>query len=252
MALRDRVLAGPDLSTGRSLQGRSAGPVPESCLRYDSNAVYPLLGNDVVGDCSPAALGHILQVQSHIAGGSYVPTTTEALGVYNKIKSPPPLTVPGHSGTFEGCFPSALFKYTAVHGYDGAGNHRAWGKQIPNTRQSLMESIFYLGGAQVTVCLPISAEYQRYYRVTSGPNAAVSSYGNHSVAAVGYNAHGVEIVTWGKLIPVSWAWWDKYVVAATSKGASVWAPLTWDWCPGGTSPNGDTWKALGSRFGFSA
>lgn len=252
MALQNRIIVGPSKGVGRSLQGRSAGAVPDSCLRYDSSAYYSMLGNDVVGDCEVAALGHVLQVQAHVAGSGYVPSLAETMTVYNACKSGPGERVPGHSGLFYGVEPNTLFKYTAVHGYDGRGGHLVFGKQLPNTRRSVMEAIFYLGGAQVTCGFPISAEYQRYYRVTAGDNAAVGSYGFHGIAAVGYNTRGVEIVNWGKLIPVSWAWWDKYVVGATRGGAQVWAPLSWDWCPGGVSPNGDSWKALASKFGISA
>jgi hypothetical protein len=53
-------------------------------------------------------------------------------------------------------------------------------------------------------------------------DGAPNTWGGHAINAVGYDSDGVDVVTWGQLQRVSWAFLRAY-------GDEAYAPLTQDW-----------------------
>jgi hypothetical protein len=67
--------------------------------------------------------------------------------------------------------------------------------------------------------------------------------GGHAIAAVGYDVSYVYVVTWGKLHPMTWAFWDAYVEEA-------WTQLSTEFVNSvsGQDPLGETLHALGEQY----
>ena len=59
--------------------------------------------------------------------------------------------------------------------------------------------------------LPKSAQTQQdEWTVTSGPDAKPGSWGGHCVNLVDYTSDGPTCVTWGRTMPMTWQFFDKY------------------------------------------
>jgi len=202
-----------------------------------NDAIWPWFYNDHYGDCTVAAAAHLAQEWAYVNGSAYVPSND---AVWKMYAGTPDFKI----GTDEGRNVKDAVAWMSKHGLDGG--HKAFGRKLTNTRANLRAATYLLGGALVTLNLPKSVINQRRWQVTATNNAA-GSYANgnglHCVAVVGYDSDLVYAVTWGQILPFTWAFFDRYV-------EETWAMLGWDWCPGGTSPHGDSWANLAQSFGI--
>jgi hypothetical protein len=71
-------------------------------------------------------------------------------------------------------------------------------------------AIDLLGFCYVGLELPLSAQSQSLWSVTSGPKAKPGSWGGHAVILVDYDAAGPTCVTWGTLVHMTWGFWTRY------------------------------------------
>jgi hypothetical protein len=144
--------------------------------------------------------------------------------------------------------------YSAVSGYDphtgqndngaveidvlnywrktGVGGHKiaAYAALEPRNHAHVKAACYLFGGAYIGLALPLSAQNQRVWSVTRGPDAEPGSWGGHAVNVCAYDAHYLTVVTWGQLLKMSWAFWDKYC----DEGYAV---LSQDFINHGQAPN---------------
>jgi hypothetical protein len=71
-------------------------------------------------------------------------------------------------------------------------------------------SILLLRGVYTGFALPLSAQHQKVWDVTTGPSSIAGSWGGHCVFIKAYNITGPICVTWGYEQQMTWAFWDKY------------------------------------------
>jgi len=62
-------------------------PTPPGEVDFQSNTIqWPMYGNDTVGDCTCAAVGHVInQLTFYAVGNEYEPTTAHVLAMYSAI-----------------------------------------------------------------------------------------------------------------------------------------------------------------------
>jgi hypothetical protein len=76
-----------------------------------------------------------------------------------------------------------------------------------------------------------------------GTDADKDSGGGHCVPAIGYDAQGLQVITWGQCVPMSWDFFSRYMDEA-------WAVLCKTaWVVDGKTPSGLTDQQLVSDFG---
>lgn len=231
MSLVTRVKLGSATPIEQALQTARVGTPPTHKFWATQANKYPMYGNDVEGDCTCAAIGHMIEVWCINNGSAYLPTRADIVRLYN--------STPDAGGG--GRDMSVVLRYFEAHGF--GGNHKLfWTNIDPHNHGAIRDATYFLGGGcAVTVGLPNSIKTQRAWRV-SGSNNVKGSYGWHTVDVVGYSDVGLVVCTWGQLVMMTWAFYDKYVGVA-------YAVLGWDWIgASGTSPLGHTWKQLADAF----
>jgi hypothetical protein len=79
-----------------------------------------------------------------------------------------------------------------------------------NSKNQVMEAIYLLNGLYIGLELPISAQHQGIWDVTTGPDSTPGSWGGHCVYIVAYDADYLTCMTWGARKRMTWAFFQKY------------------------------------------
>ena len=160
---------------------------------------WPMYGNDKLGDCTCAAVGHMEEAWSANAGAPEVPTDKDVLDLY---------WATGNADTGRYCLD--ILNYWQKSGF--GGEQILAFVQVDQANQEHVEAACWMfGGTYIGVALPISAQTQADgWTVTAGPDAEPGSWGGHCVNLVDYTATGPTCVTWGRLMPMSWDFFAKY------------------------------------------
>jgi hypothetical protein len=113
----------------------------------------------------------------------------------------------------------------------GFGGHRLFAfaaLDLKNTAHVKL-AVSMLGGVYLGVNLPASAQEQtgpgKLWDLPAGGmhrDGEPGSWGGHAINVVGYDAHGLDVITWGQVQRMSWSFWSAYADEA-------WAALSLDW-----------------------
>lgn len=198
---------------------------------------WPMYENDQIGDCTCAAVGHMIEAWSRAASRvcTIIPNSA-VLKAYEDIAG----YVPGDDSTDAGANELDVLNYWRK---TGVGDHHisAFVGVDPKNINHVKQAMFLFGGLYIGLDLPASAQDQNIWDVPpEGPigDGEVGSWGGHAVNAVRYDAAGPTVVTWGMLVRMTWAFWMTYC-------AEAWAILTPDWIEAnGKSPGGFQYSLL--------
>jgi hypothetical protein len=161
---------------------------------------WPMYANDQLGDCTCAAVGHMEEAWSANAGGPEVPSEQDVLALY---------WATGSADTGRYCLD--VLNYWQSKGFGGEAI-LAFTQINPKRREHVELACWMFGGVYIGLELPISAKGQKdEWTLTEGPEAAPRSWGGHCVNVVDYRQDsGPTCVTWGRLMPMSWDFFEGY------------------------------------------
>lgn len=207
----------------------AAIPIPDS--EDYSPAVtggFPMYGNDQLGNCTCAAVGHMIQVWSANAGGEKTFADADVEGLYWETGTPPAATGEAGSATDDGRFELDILNYwrkTGVGQVSYADRIIAFASIDVSNLDNLKRAIFLFGGVYVGIALPATAQGQSEWDVVGDGKTGRSqpgSWGGHAVNIVGYGDGKLKIVTWGGLLEMTEGFWSAY-------GDEAYAIVTQDW-----------------------
>lgn len=190
---------------------------------------WPMYLNDRYGDCTCAAVGHMIEAWTASAQQPRKLTDAAILELYEHFTPP---------GPENGCNMLDVLKYWRHH---GVGTDRIRGFALL-TRRSITEpklAISIFGCCYIGVALPkfavdapdISKVPWEYDPYEPGPEEAPAPDGGHCVNAVGYDARNLYVVTWGAIKAMSWLFYQQYCDEA-------YAVLSEDFLAKGKTPAG--------------
>lgn len=212
-------------------------PPPVAINWLNKVADWGMLGNDACGDCEVAACCHLGQAWTAYAGQEWVPTITDAVGVYERLGGyDPTQTQPdGSNPTDRGLTSLGMLNYWRR---DGIAGHRILAYVLVDhtNHDELRQAISLFGGVLAGADMPLSAGQQtrrhQTWRPAGGAAGQPGSWGGHAFSVGAYGVHGLEAVTWGMRQRLTWAWLDMYVREA-------YAIVSQDWLDArGQSPTG--------------
>jgi len=204
-------------------------------------AALGMFGNDSLGDCTCAAIYHALQVWS--ANAQKVIDTEpdeDAVLLYEGAcgYNPSAAPVDGQNPTDQGGDEQSVLTYVmlsgAPTGAGGADRHRiaAFVEIDPRNFDDVKLAIATGGlvylGFEVPSYMPEAAGST--WDVQPGPNCNI--VGGHAVIAAGYDANGLDIISWGAKYRMTWAFWSEFVDEAYLLADPSWIEAT------GKSPGG--------------
>lgn len=177
-------------------------PVAPDMCEWAMKIQYPLALNGTYGDCVIAGHVHLSQAVAQENGGTYVYPGDPAVQTEYFA-----LTGGADTGLVESSF-LATARQTPV-----LGSQVDVFCPFDHTNLNEVKSVINaFGGAFLGVALPQSAEQQFPGNWTVVPGSPI--LGGHCVVAIGYDANGVYIVTWGQVVQVTWEWFTTYVEEA--------------------------------------
>lgn len=189
-------------------------PFPPRVVRSQLVKNWGMLANDTYGDCTCAAAGHAIQITSAaVSNGATVhnPLDNDILGAYWATGVPP--NQPSQPGgyTDNGRSELDVLNYWRQNGIAGSKLEAYVSVRPASPKWSQTKyAIDLFGFIYIGVALPLSAQQQPIWTVTSGPDAQPGSWGGHAIIVVDYNYKGLTCVTWGQTHKMTWGWYRKY------------------------------------------
>lgn len=213
---------------------RTKLPAPPGTLDL-ANRVgdWPMYANDTIGDCTTAAAGHMIEAWTAEARGTAVEVTERSvLDAFDHVKIVDPAT--GEEGAVE-------LDVLTYWRKTGIGGHRigAFARLSVHDHELVRTGAWLFGGLYIGLALPQTAQRQATWDWTgslTGP-ARPGSWGGHAVDIVRYGADTLTVVTWGRLLDMTWSFWDRYCDEA-------YCILSADFLDGDKAPNGFDLEAL--------
>lgn len=203
--------------------------VPRQCNWALGVTQWPMYGNDKLGDCTIAAVGHIIQTLTTAAGHPVTPPEEEILKAY----------IPGTGSADTGRVEIDVLNYWRNTGVAG-DKLDAWVKVNAQNIAHVRLAIYLFGSVYVGLSLPENAARQSEWSMhDDGGDFDSGSWGGHAVPYVAYDSHGtLTVVTWGALLKETVGFHKKYC-------DEVYAPLSRDFLEAsGKTPDGLDLSAL--------
>lgn len=198
-------------------------------------STWPMMKNDIIGDCTCAAAGHLIQEWTSNTGPEVIPSDKDIVDAYAAVSGYDPTNGKGDRGAAE----IDVLNYWRQ---SGIAKHKieSYVALEPRNHHHIMAAVFLFGGCYIGLALPVSAQRQDVWSVPPtgavGPGAP-GSWGGHAVPVVAYDAHGLTVVTWGDRKRMTWTFWDTYCDEA-------YAVLSPDFLKDGKSVSGFDVEAL--------
>ncbi len=171
------------------------------------------------------------------AGAPRVLDDTAIIAAYSAISG----YRPGNPSTDHGANELDVLKYWRKKGI-GGDKIVGFVALEPGNHNHIKDAVSIFANCYIGVALPLSAQGQAVWSVPPGGatgTGAPGSWGGHAVPVVAYDDRLLTVVTWGKLLQMTWQFWDTYCDES-------YAVLSRDWVDKtkGTAPNGFNWKQL--------
>lgn len=184
-------------------------PVKPSVNYYSAVGVWPMYRNDIIGDCTCATVGHMIQCWlANATGSNHALTEDEVVGLYSSITGYNSVDDSNDNGAVE---LDVLNYWKNV----GVSDHKIGAYALVNMHNDneVKSAIDIFGGAYLGVQLPQTAQGQEIWDVrdTWSQDSHAGTWGGHAINSVGYDATGVYFISWGKVMKMTWAFWHAYV-----------------------------------------
>ncbi len=164
----------------------------------DPTKLFPMDGNDTLGDCTIAALAHAETTYRGLLFKDKVMSKQAVVKLYTHLTGGP------DTGLNE-LDVLNYWRQNRVSGDEILGYVSVDPKNHTHVEQAIqLFGGVYLGFQVQQNCVQ---EFDAHQPWTPGP---LTNEG-HAVFAVGYDQNGVTVLTWGNTQQGTWAWWDECV-----------------------------------------
>lgn len=173
----------------------------------DFGDLFPMLNNDVEGDCTIAGLGHCGSLWTGMAGTGFIPSTNDAHELYRKLTG----------GDDLGLMCLDVLKYAQKNPWLGADPILAYVRLNPRNHVHVKQAIQYFGGVYLGFqvqhgCIEdfqARKPWDWSYNLENAGHCVVA--GAYDDTAPGYDGGLLRVATWGNWQDATWAWFDECV-----------------------------------------
>jgi hypothetical protein len=164
----------------------------------DPTKLFPMDGNDTLGDCTIAALAHAETVFHGLLGTQILMSKTAVVKLYMHLTG----------GVDSGLNELDVLNYWSKHlvSRDKIINYVSID---PKNHTHIQQAIQLFGGVYLGFQVQQNCvqEFDAHKPWTPGP----LTNDGHAVYAVGYDQNALTVLTWGNTQQATWAWWDECV-----------------------------------------
>jgi hypothetical protein len=164
----------------------------------DPSQLFPMDGNDTLGDCTIAGLAHATTTYRGLIGSRDIMSKQAVVKLYFHLTG----------GQDTGLNELDVLNYWQSNAVAG-DKILAYASIEPKNHTHIEQAIQLFGGVYLGFQVQQNCvqEFDAHQPWTPGP----LTNDGHAVFAVGYDAHGVTVLTWGNTQQGTWAWWDECV-----------------------------------------
>jgi hypothetical protein len=164
----------------------------------DPTKLFPMDGNDNLGDCTIAALAHAVTTYRGLVGVQSIMAKQAVVKLYLHLTG----------GLDTGLNELDVLNYWRQH----AVSHDkilAFVTIDPKNHTHIQQAIHLFGG--VYVGFQVQQNCIQEFDARQPWTPAPLTNDGHAVFAVGYDQNAVTVLTWGNTQQGTWAWWDECV-----------------------------------------
>lgn len=208
-----KLPARPDAVKFKLTDYLNASALPKPPTRFGHEVItlpWQMLGNDNYGDCVFAGAAHETMLWNHEAGRDTRFTDASVLSDYSAVTGFNPHDPNSDQGTDMAVAASYRRKTGVV---DAAGQRHTVAAYLaiqPGNITQMFQAMYLFGAVGIGIEFPGSAMTQfnqgRPWKVVAGATIE----GGHYVPLVA-RRHYIEVVTWGRIQPVTQGFLEKYV-----------------------------------------
>jgi hypothetical protein len=164
----------------------------------DPTKLFPMDGNDTLGDCTIAALAHAVTIYRGLVGKEKIISKAAVVKLYMHLTG----------GIDSGLVELDVLNYWRKHAVSG-DEILAFVSIDPKNHTHIQQAIKLFGGVYLGFQVQENCveEFDAHQPWKPGP----LTNDGHAVLAVGYDHNGVTVLTWGNTQQGTWAWWDECV-----------------------------------------
>jgi hypothetical protein len=160
--------------------------------------LFPMDGNDVLGDCTIAALAHAMTVYRGLIGEKDVMPSALVQGLYFQLTG----------GQDIGLTVLDVLNYWRQNPVNGE-SILAYVSIDPQNHEHVQQAIQLFGG--VYIGLQVSVDLLKQFNHGSVWTVAPLTQDGHAVFTTGYDQKHMTMLTWGDTQEGTWDWWDESV-----------------------------------------
>jgi len=164
----------------------------------DPTKLFPMDGNDTLGDCTIAALAHADTVFNGLVGKKKILSKQAAVKLYMSLTG----------GVDSGLNELDVLNRWQSQPMDGEKILAYTSIEVKN-HTHIQQAIQLFGGVYLGFQVQENAQQQFDARQPWVPGPLTKD--GHAVFAVAYDATGTTVLTWGNTQQATWAWWDECV-----------------------------------------
>ena len=164
----------------------------------DPSKLFPMDGNDTLGDCTIAALAHAVTTYRGLVGSTDIMAKKAVVKLYMHLTG----------GVDSGLNELDVLNYWRQN---AVANDRilAYISIDPKNHVHIEQAIQIFGGVYLGFQVQQNAIQDFNNRVPWTPGPLTQD--GHAVFAVAYDANAVTVLTWGNTQQGTWGWWDECV-----------------------------------------
>lgn len=197
---------------------------------------WPMYDNDVLGDCTCAAVGHMEEAWSFNAGHGVIPPDSAVDLMYWETGDPPSTSGTAGGPTDDGRDEPSVLDYWQRTGL-GSSEIAGWAEidlTKPGALDLLRSAVYVFGGVYTGAGLPITAQGQSVWKVVgdpaTDPNSAPYSWGGHAIPILRFTnkpgAQGMTVITWGAPLRMTLGFFQAYFDEAYAVVSKDWLEAT--------------------------
>jgi hypothetical protein len=164
----------------------------------DPTKLYPMDGNDTLGDCTIAALAHAVTTFRGLVGKQSILSKTAVVKLYMHLTG----------GVDSGLQELNVLNYWRQNAVSG-DEIITYTSISPKNHTHIQQAIQLFGGVYLGFQVQANCiqEFDNHQPWTPGP----LTNDGHAVYAVGYDQKFLTVLTWGNTQQATWSWWDECV-----------------------------------------
>lgn len=164
----------------------------------DPTKLFPMDGNDTLGDCTIAAAAHAETVFNGLIGKKKIFSKRSVVKLYFHLTG----------GSDSGLNELNVLNYWQSKPVDGSKIQAFVSINVKN-HSHIKQAIHLFGGVYLGFQVQENAQEEFDARKPWVPGPLTND--GHAVFAVGYDSRDLTVLTWGNTQRATWGWWDECV-----------------------------------------